>query len=249
MAFQIVDDLLDVQGDETKLGKRVGKDSELGKWTYPRFLGVDGSRRRARQLADEAVAALAATRPSRRPPARPGAGSFGKGSLMEHADSVLARIESPADLKELSEHELEQLAAEMRTELIGVVGRRSAHFASNLGVVELCLALHLTFDFTQDRLIWDTGHQIYPHKLITGRAAELHTIRTKGGPDGLPQPGREPLRPVHDRPRRLRPVDGAGAEGRRRDRRPAAIGTPWPSSATAPCPRASSSRRSTTPAV
>jgi geranylgeranyl diphosphate synthase type II len=58
LAFQIVDDLLDVQGDETKLGKRVGKDSELGKWTYPRFLGIDGSRRRARQLADEAVAAL-----------------------------------------------------------------------------------------------------------------------------------------------------------------------------------------------
>jgi geranylgeranyl diphosphate synthase type II len=59
LAFQIVDDLLDVQGDETKLGKRVGKDSELGKWTYPRFLGVEGSRRRARQLADEAIAALA----------------------------------------------------------------------------------------------------------------------------------------------------------------------------------------------
>ncbi len=58
LAFQIVDDLLDVQGEESKLGKRVGKDSELGKWTYPRFLGVEGSRRRARQLADEAVAAL-----------------------------------------------------------------------------------------------------------------------------------------------------------------------------------------------
>ncbi len=58
LAFQIVDDLLDVQGDETKVGKRVGKDSELGKWTYPRFLGIDGSSRRARQLADEAIAAL-----------------------------------------------------------------------------------------------------------------------------------------------------------------------------------------------
>jgi geranylgeranyl diphosphate synthase type II len=58
LAFQIVDDLLDVQGDETKVGKRVGKDSELGKWTYPRFLGVEGSSRRARQLADEAIAAL-----------------------------------------------------------------------------------------------------------------------------------------------------------------------------------------------
>ena len=93
LAFQIVDDLLDVQGDEAKLGKRVGKDSELGKWTYPRFLGVDGSRRRARQLADEAVAALEPLRPARRPAARPGAGSFGKGSLMNHPDSVL--VENP----------------------------------------------------------------------------------------------------------------------------------------------------------
>src|SRR5271166_7060784 len=98
---------------------------------------------------------------------------------MISADSLLARIGTPADLKKLSDKELDQLAAEMRTELIGVVGRRSAHFASNLGVVELCLALHLTFDFTHDRLIWDTGHQIYPHKLITGRAGLLHTIRTK----------------------------------------------------------------------
>ncbi|MHB1560948.1 MAG: polyprenyl synthetase family protein, partial [Isosphaeraceae bacterium] len=58
LAFQIVDDLLDIQGDEAKMGKRVGKDSELGKWTYPRFLGIDGSRELARQLAEEAVAAL-----------------------------------------------------------------------------------------------------------------------------------------------------------------------------------------------
>src|ERR1700729_1277118 len=109
---------------------------------------------------------------------------------MNHADSgaVLARIQSPADLKKLSESELDQLAAEMRSELIGVVGRRSAHFASNLGVVELCLALHLTFDFTCDRVIWDTGHQIYPQKLITGRADRLHTIRTKGGLMGYPSP-------------------------------------------------------------
>jgi 1-deoxy-D-xylulose-5-phosphate synthase len=101
---------------------------------------------------------------------------------------ILSRIGQPADLKSLSEKELLQLAGEMRDELIAVVGRRAAHFASNLGVVELCLALHLTFDFTQDRLIWDTGHQIYPHKLITGRSAELHTIRTKGGLMGYPNP-------------------------------------------------------------
>jgi 1-deoxy-D-xylulose-5-phosphate synthase len=81
----------------------------------------------------------------------------------------------------------------MRSELIDVVGRRSAHFASNLGVVELCLALHLTFDFAVDRLIWDTGHQIYPHKQITGRAAQLHTIRTKGGLMGYPNPAESPF--------------------------------------------------------
>src|SRR5207342_3978393 len=76
----------------------------------------------------------------------------------------------------------------MRAELIAVLSRRSAHFASNLGVVELCLALHLTFDFTHDRLIWDTGHQIYPHKLITGRYPQFQTMRTKGGLMGYPNP-------------------------------------------------------------
>ena len=123
--------------------------------------------------------------------------------------AVLGRIKSPVDLKTLSEKDLEQLAAEMRDELISVVNHRPAHFASNLGVVELCLALHLTFDFRSDRLVWDTGHQVYPHKLITGRSDRLHTIRTKGGLMGYPNP-RKPLRPVHDRPRRLRPLDRPG---------------------------------------
>src|SRR3954470_3162165 len=108
------------------------------------------------------------------------------------SSTMLPKIGSPDDLKRLSEEELERLAGEIRQELIGVVGRRSAHFASNLGVVELCLALHLTFDFARDRLIWDTGHQIYPHKLITGRAADLHTIRTKGGLMGYPNPSESP---------------------------------------------------------
>ena len=106
------------------------------------------------------------------------------------SSKMLPRINSPADLKSLRDDELVQLAQEMRDELIGVVGLRAAHFASNLGVVELCLALHLSYDFSggHDRLIWDTGHQIYPHKLITGRAAELPTIRTKGGLMGYPNP-------------------------------------------------------------
>ncbi len=104
------------------------------------------------------------------------------------SSTMLPKIHSPNDLRGLSDVELEGLAAEMRGELIRVVGLRAAHFASNLGVVELCLALHLAFDFTRDRLIWDTGHQIYPHKLITGRASALPTIRTKGGLMGYPNP-------------------------------------------------------------
>ncbi len=102
--------------------------------------------------------------------------------------NLLATIQSPADLKGLSLPQLEQLAAEIREVLCNLIACRSAHFASNLGVVELCLALHQSFDFTRDRLIWDTGHQIYPHKLVTGRFAEFHTIRTKGGLMGYPNP-------------------------------------------------------------
>lgn len=102
--------------------------------------------------------------------------------------AVLPRIESPADLHRLSEPEIKQLAQEIRDELCQPLRTRSAHFASNLGVVELCIALHLEFDFRFDRLIWDTGHQIYPHKLITGRYREFRSIRTKGGIMGYPNP-------------------------------------------------------------
>jgi 1-deoxy-D-xylulose-5-phosphate synthase len=106
---------------------------------------------------------------------------------------LLSRIAGPADLHKFSEAELEQLAQEMRDELVRVLSIRPAHFASNLGVVELCLALHLTFDFTKDRLIWDTGHQIYPHKLVTGRYERFDTIRTRGGLMGYPNPDESPF--------------------------------------------------------
>lgn len=106
---------------------------------------------------------------------------------------LLSRIASPADLHSLDDDQLTQLALEMRDELVRVLSVRPAHFASNLGVVELCLALHLTFDFRHDRLIWDTGHQIYPHKLITGRFKEFGTIRTRGGLMGYPNPNESPF--------------------------------------------------------
>ena len=105
---------------------------------------------------------------------------------------ILPSITSPLDLRGLSVEQLEQLAGEMRQALCEVATTRTAHFASNLGVVELCLALHRVFDFRRDRLIWDTGHQIYPHKLITGRFAQFGTIRTRGGLMGYPNPEESP---------------------------------------------------------
>ena len=107
--------------------------------------------------------------------------------------ALLSKIESPASLRGLSDAELEQLAQEIRDTLCQLLEHRTAHFASNLGVVELCLALHLSFDFSKDRLIWDTGHQIYPHKLITGRLHDFQTIRTRGGLMGYPNPAESPF--------------------------------------------------------
>jgi 1-deoxy-D-xylulose-5-phosphate synthase len=101
---------------------------------------------------------------------------------------LIENIQSAVDLQQMSRTELEQLADEIRQVLCGLLSIRTAHFASNLGVVELCLALHSVFDFSHDRLIWDTGHQIYPHKLVTGRYREFANIRTRGGLMGYPNP-------------------------------------------------------------
>ncbi|MEL7265313.1 MAG: 1-deoxy-D-xylulose-5-phosphate synthase, partial [Planctomycetota bacterium] len=105
---------------------------------------------------------------------------------------LLAEITDADDLHEMSHQQLEQLAAEIRDVLCNLLSTRTAHFASNLGVVELCIALHSEFHFRDDRLIWDTGHQIYPHKLVTGRYDEFQSIRTRGGLMGYPNPAESP---------------------------------------------------------
>ena len=83
--------------------------------------------------------------------------------------SILERIQSPADLKALPRAEVDALAAEIRHVIIQTVARNAGHLAPNLGVVELSLALHKVFDSPVDNIIWDVGHQSYPHKLLTGR--------------------------------------------------------------------------------
>ena len=100
--------------------------------------------------------------------------------------AILDTISSPAELRRLTLPELEQLAGEIRARIIDVVGRSGGHLASNLGVVELTLALHRVFDFRTDRLLWDVGHQCYVHKLLTGRNARFDTLRQAGGISGFP---------------------------------------------------------------
>jgi 1-deoxy-D-xylulose-5-phosphate synthase len=98
---------------------------------------------------------------------------------------LLDRIDTPADLRRLPEADLRQLADELRTELIDAVSITGGHFGAGLGVVELTVALHYVFDTPSDRLIWDVGHQAYPHKILTGRRDRIRTIRQGGGLSGF----------------------------------------------------------------
>ena len=98
---------------------------------------------------------------------------------------LLDKVHSPVDLKKLDRSQLPQLAAEMRREIMDVVSVTGGHLGSGMGVVELTIALHYLYDFRDDRLVWDVGHQCYPHKLLTERRARFHTLRQKGGLSGF----------------------------------------------------------------
>jgi 1-deoxy-D-xylulose-5-phosphate synthase len=102
------------------------------------------------------------------------------------AMSLLEKIKNPADMRALPTAQLPALAKEIRERIIDVVSGGGGHLASNLGVTELTLALHRVFDFERDRLLWDVGHQCYPHKLLTGRADRFSTVRKGGGLSGFP---------------------------------------------------------------
>ena len=102
------------------------------------------------------------------------------------SEKILPRINSPQDLKQLSLDELKQLASEIRATIIETVARNGGHLASNLGAVELTLALHYVFESPRDKIIWDVGHQCYTHKLVTGRREAFSRLRQSGGLLGYP---------------------------------------------------------------
>ena len=99
---------------------------------------------------------------------------------------ILEQIHSPADLRALPLSQLPVLAEEIRCRILEVVGRNGGHLTSNLGVTDLTIALHRVFDFSKDRILWDVGHQCYPHKLLTGRNERFDTLRQSGGISGFP---------------------------------------------------------------
>lgn len=100
---------------------------------------------------------------------------------------LLDLIDSPQDLRRLDKKQLPQVSAELREFLLESVGQTGGHFASNLGAVELTIALHYVYDTPEDKLVWDVGHQSYPHKILTGRKNQMHTMRQYGGLAGFPK--------------------------------------------------------------
>ena len=108
---------------------------------------------------------------------------------------MLDRVRIPADMKALSDRELRQLADELRAETISAVSVTGGHLGAGLGVVELTVALHAVFDTPRDKLIWDVGHQCYPHKIVTGRRDRIRSLRTEGGLSGFTKRSESPYDP------------------------------------------------------
>ena len=177
--FQIVDDILDVTGTDADLGKPHGSDERHG---------------RGRTSRSTVSTAPASWQPQSHAQARERlAAGGGRGRDRARADHrlhlhphlmtprLLDRIDRPQDLHGLSEEQLVQVAEEVRGHIIDTVGEIGGHFGANLGTCELAVALHSLLDSPRDKILWDVGHQAYPHKILTGRRDQLATIRQYEG--------------------------------------------------------------------
>ena len=194
-------------GNADVLDPRRSRPGPDGRWLqvqYPKGVDLDAStddgvpRRvsaaRCRGApADSAPERLVETAPSRlaRTPGPDEGTSMG----------LLEQVTSPADLRDLTDAQLEALASEIRDELVRTCAPRGGHLGPNLGVVELTLAIHRIFDSPRDRVVWDTGHQAYVHKMLTGRADPVRHPAHRGRPVRLPEPGRVRARHRRELPR------------------------------------------------
>ncbi len=134
---------------------------------------------------------------------------------------LLDRVRVPADLRQLPESDLAQLAAELRAETIDAVSVTGGHLGAGLGVIELTVALHYVFNTPDDRIIWDVGHQAYPHKILTGRRDRIRTLRQGGGLSGFTKRSESPYDPF----------------GAAHSSTSISAGSAWPSAATSRTPR------------
>jgi len=186
LLFQVVDDILDCTASTATLGKTAGKDEAADKPTYVSLLGLEGARTYAEELRSDALSALASFGPG--PTADPTGGLHLPSTLLTMtANQLLDQIQFPADLRRLERGQLPQLADELRQFLLGSVARTGGHLSSNLGTVELTLALHYVYNTPEDRLVWDVGHQCYAHKVLTGRREGMARLRMQGGVSGFPK--------------------------------------------------------------
>jgi len=121
--------------------------------------------------------------------------------------NFLSQINFPSDLKKISESDLQKVADELREETISAVSETGGHLGASLGVVELTVALHYVFNTPKDKLIWDVGHQCYPHKIITGRKNQIRTLRQGGGISGFTKRSESEYDPFGELPDRNSPCD------------------------------------------
>ena len=181
LLFQIVDDILDVTGSETEMGKASGSDERLGKRTYVSVFGLDRARAlAARSHERRADGARGGPRRARRRHLGPRADDRLHVRKELVVTPLLDGIDGPEDLKPLGEDELQQLAQEVRDYIIDTVGEIGGHFGANLGTCELAVALHSVLESPRDKVLWDVGHQAYPHKVLDRaprRAADDPQVR------------------------------------------------------------------------
>jgi deoxyxylulose-5-phosphate synthase len=149
------------------------------------------------------------------------------------ASRLLESINSPADLRRLDRKQLPQLATELRAFLIDSVSKTGGHLSSNLGTVELTIALHAVFNTPEDRLVWDVGHQCYAHKVLTGRREGMSTLRMHGGVSGFPSAAKVSTTPLASGTRRPRSPPHSAWHWLPSTR--ARTARPSPSSAMVPC--------------
>ena len=202
--FQIVDDILDVTGSDEELGKPQGSDERHGKLTYVSLFGLERARELAAESHAKARAALAEadgetadlelitdfihTRQALTGPrtARSGAATIPASRPMDRRRTTAraacsTRSPAPPTSAARSDEELAQIAQEVRELIIDTIGEIGGHFGANLGTCELTTVLHSLLDSPRDKILWDVGHQAYPHKVLTGRADRLETIRQYEG--------------------------------------------------------------------